>query len=140
MSVHEDFSRRDEVEGSFNRSFGLVIAAVLFLIGLWPLLGGGTVRLWALVIAALFLLTALARPTLLAPLNRVWMRFGLLLSRMTNPIIMGLLFYVAVTPTALVMRLAGKDPLHRRWNPQAKSYWIMREPPGPPPETMKYQF
>lgn len=118
----------------------MVFTVVFAVIGLWPLIGGGAVRLWSLIVAVVFLLAALARPQVLAPLNRLWTRFGLLLQKITNPLIMGLVFYLAVTPTALVMRALGKDLLHRRIDRSAKTYWIDRRPPGPEPETMKQQF
>ncbi|MFQ5973009.1 MAG: hypothetical protein ACE5Q3_11815, partial [Alphaproteobacteria bacterium] len=79
MSVHEGFSRREDVEGSSNRSFGLVIAAVLLIIGLWPILEGHAVRWWAVVPAGLLVVVALARPRLLAPFNRLWTRLGMLI-------------------------------------------------------------
>ncbi len=76
----------------------------------------------------------------LAPLNRAWARLGLVLHRLTNPLVMAVIFYLAVTPTALVLRLFGKDPLRRRFEPEAESYWIERRPPGPAPESMRHQF
>jgi len=97
-------------------------------------------RIWALPIAAAFLLVAIVRPVLLAPLNKLWARLGLLLNRITNPVIMVILFYVAVTPIAFLMRLAGKDQLSLKWEPGARSYWVPRTPPGPPPESMRDQF
>ncbi len=138
--LHEDFAREAKVEGSSDRSFGFVFAAVFTLIGLWPLMGGGQVRIWALGIAAAFAVVVLARPGLLAPLNRLWTRFGLLLHKVVSPLIMGMLFYLTVTPIGLLMRAFGKDPLRLRPDPDAASYWIERDPPGPPPETMKNQF
>ncbi len=129
-----------ELNGSSDRSFGLVFAAVFLAGGLWPLLRGGTPRVWALVVAGAFLIASLARPSLLAPLNRLWTRFGLLLNKVTTPIVMGVLFYLVVTPTGLLMRLFGKDPLRLSRDQEADSYWIKREPPGPSPETMTNQF
>ena len=140
IETHESFARDDTAGGSSDRSFGVVFTVVFTVVGLWPLIGGGSVRLWSLVVAGLFLLAALARPRVLAPLNRLWTRFGLLLHKITNPVIMGVVFFLAVTPTALIMRALGKDPLHRRIDRSAKTYWIDRQPPGPEPETMKQQF
>jgi len=76
----------------------------------------------------------------LRPLNRLWLRFGLLLHAVMNPLIMGLLFYGTVMPIGLLMRLFGKDPLNLKRDAQASSYWIMRTPPGPAPDTMSNQF
>lgn len=139
-NLHESFDRRDEVKGSSDRAFGIVFTVVFALVGAWPLLHGNGLRLWSLAVAAAFLLAALVRPGLLAPLNRLWMKFGLLLHRITNPLIMGLVFFVAVVPTGLVMRLRGKDPLRLRFDREARSYWIDRKPPGPDPDTMRNQF
>lgn len=139
-ATHERMVREETVQGSSDRSFGLVFAAVFAIIGLWPLIGDGAVRIWSLAVSLVFLALALLRPMVLAPLNRLWTRFGLLLHHIVNPIIMGLLFYLVVTPTGLVMRMLGKDLLRLRFDPQAKSYWIERQPPGPAPETMKDQF
>ena len=92
------------------------------------------------MVAGLFLAAALMVPGILAPLNHQWMRFGLLLHKITNPIIMGLVFFVTVTSTALVMKMMGLDPLNRKIDRNAKSYWINRTPPGPSPKIMKYHF
>jgi len=139
-NIHEDFSRRGEIEAGSERTFGIVFFAVFAIMGLYPLLNGGEARIWALIIAGAFLLAALVAPRILRPLNRLWSRFGLLLHNVVSPVIMGLLFFVAVTPTALIMRLAGKDPLRLRFDPEARTYWIDRQPPGPEPKTMRNQF
>ena len=125
---------------SSDRSFGIVFAVVFALIGLWPFLFGGMVRWWSLAIAAVFAVLAAIRPELLAPLNRLWTKLGLLLNSIVSPIVMGLLFYLIITPFALFMRLTGKDLLHLKHDPKAQSYWILREPPGPSPETIKNQY
>jgi hypothetical protein len=83
---------------------------------------------------------AVVRPGLLAPLNRLWLRVGLLLQRVVNPVVMGAMFYGVITPFGLAMRAAGWDPLRKRFDPLAQSYWIERRPPGPPPDTMSNQF
>ena len=138
--THENFARDEAVRGSSDRSFGIVFAVVFALVGLWPLTGDGAVRLWALVAAVAILVVAFVCPGILGPFNRAWTAFGLLLHRIVNPLVMGLIFYLAVTPTALIMRLLGKDPLRRRYDRAAATYWIEREPPGPEPGTMKQQF
>ncbi len=136
---HEDY-RRPEVKSSSNRSFGIVFAVVFAIIALWPLMSGDGARIWAGAVAGAFLAVALAWPSALAPLNRAWTSFGSVLHKITNPLIMGLVFYGAVVPTALIMRALGKDPLRRRFDRDAKSYWIERDPPGPEPDSMKRQF
>jgi predicted membrane metal-binding protein len=137
---HENFERADEVSSSSDRTFGLVFVVVFLLIALWPLLDGGSPRIWSLVVAGAILLLALVAPAFLAPLNRLWTKFGLLLHRVVNPVVLGLMFYIAVVPVALIMRLVGKDPLNRRFDPQADSYWQPHDPPGPAPKSMVDQF
>jgi hypothetical protein len=137
---HESFERDDQVEGSSNRSFGLVFAAVFAIVGLFPLAFGGGVRTWALLAGAGFAAVALARPALLAPLNRLWLKLGLLLHRVVSPIMLGIMFFAVVTPIGLLMRALGKDPLRLKRDRSADSYWIPREPPGPTPESLKDQF
>ncbi len=137
---HEDLDRHDEVKGSSERSFGIVFAVVFGLVGLWPLTGGGWPRWWALAVAALFLVVALARPKLLKWPNRLWFLFGQLLHRIVNPIVMGLMFFTTVLPIGLILRAVGKDLLHLRFDPDAESYWMRRDPPGPGPGTMTRQF
>jgi saxitoxin biosynthesis operon SxtJ-like protein len=134
--THEDFSRHEDFKPSSDRSFGLVIATVFLVIAFWPL----TVRWWALAVAAVFAALALTWTAALAPLNKWWTKLGVLLYRVVSPIALGLLFYVAVVPVGLLMRVLGKDPLRLRRDPDAASYWIDRTPPGPTPESMKNQF
>ncbi len=110
-----------------ERAFGGVFTLVFLLVGLWPLTGGGDVRGWALAVAGAFLAATLIRPSLLAPFNRLWFRFGMLLHRIVSPLVMGLLFFVTVTPTALVFRLLGKDLLKLRPDSTATTYWVQRD-------------
>ena len=137
---HESYERREEIKGSSNRSFGIVFAFVFAVIGLLPLVFGGSVRVWALTVGGLFLLVALAVPAMLAPLNRAWLRFGLLLHRIVSPLVLGIMFFLVITPMGLLMRALGKDLLRLRFDKQSSSYWIDRAPPGPAPESLKDQF
>lgn len=140
MSSHENFSREGEVEQGSDRSFGFVFAGVFAVITLWPLLDGLGPRWWALAVAVGFAAVATVAPGVLAPLNRLWHQFGLLLNRIVSPVALGLAFYLAVTPTGLIMRLMGKDLLRLKFDRAAASYWIKREPPGPDPDGMPRQF
>ncbi|MGE0657917.1 MAG: SxtJ family membrane protein [Reyranellaceae bacterium] len=137
---HENFQREEEVKGSSNRMFGLVFFVVFAIISLWPVLFGNPLRWWTAPIAGAFLVVALVKPDWLAPLNRQWTRLGLLMHKVVNPLIMGLLFYVAITPMGLLFRLFGKDLLRLKLDRQAASYWIERKPPGPAPDSMRRQF
>ena len=145
---HETPTGAHEVKMGSERGFGIVFAVVFALIAAWPAVSLGwrprfdpaLLRWWSLAIAACFLVLALIYPPVLRPLNQLWFKFGMLLSRVTTPIVMGLLFVVAVVPTALVMRLRGHDLMRLKLDRKAKSYWIMREPPGPAGDTMKKQY
>ena len=138
--MHENIAREDHATPGSDRAFAMVMAVVLALLGgmnwwhdghLWPWLGGG---------AALFVAFGLYVPAALKPLNRLWFKFGLLLHRVVNPVVMGVVFYGAVVPTGLFMRAFGKDPLRLKTEPDRPSYWIERQPPGPESQTMKDQF
>jgi len=137
---HESFQRDDDAVGSSNRSFGVVFAVVFAIIGLFPLIHREPLRMWSLVIAGGFAIAAFAFPSVLAPLNRLWTKLGLLLHKVVSPIVLGVLFFVVITPMGIAMRLFGNDPLRLRRNPASKSHWIDRTPPGPPPETFVDQF
>jgi hypothetical protein len=140
MVGHEKSGRKGPVMQSSDRAFGLVFTGVFLLVGLWPLLDRAGPRWWAVGLAGLFLVASLAVPRLLAPLNRAWARFGRLLHRVVNPIVMALLYFGVVTPMGLLRRALIRDPLHLARDPEAESYWIERDPPGPAPEAMKQQF
>lgn len=133
-----DFSQHQTDKVGSERNFGLVFAVVFALVGLWPILGGNGMRIWALAVAAVFVLLAFVRPSVLRPLNLAWFRFGLLLGRIVSPVVMALIFFVAVTPTALIMRMFGKDVLRLRFDREAESYWIGRD--DDPATSMKNQF
>jgi predicted membrane metal-binding protein len=140
MSVNEPvISHRRTVAGS-NRTFGIVFAVVFAIIALWPLMSGHAPRLWASVIAVAFLAVALLAPRLLAPLNRAWFHFGLALHRVVNPVVMAVIYYGTVVPIGLILRARGKDLLRLKREPEATSYWIARDPPGPPRGSMSKQF
>jgi len=138
--AHQNSNRPLAVRGATDRSFGLVFTAFFFMIGLLPLTSGGAIRLWAILLAALFGALALAFPRALIIPNRLWFRFGMLLQKITHPLIMAIIFYGVVSPMALILRAVGKDLLRMRWEPEVKTYWIERVPPGPAPDSMKNQF
>ena len=137
---HEPYAKRRRVESGSNRSFGLVFASIFGIVGLTPLLAGTPSERWALIVAGGFLLTAIVHPRLLAPLNRLWFRFGLLLHKLVNPIVLAIMFFLVITPIGLLMRALGRDALRLRLDQDAPTYWIDRTPPGPPAETLGNQF
>jgi hypothetical protein len=139
-SFHENLSPTDEVKSGSDRSLGVVFTVVFGIIGLLPLWNGENIRIWAMIIAGLFLGAALIFPKVLGPLNRIWFQFGLLLHKIVSPVVMGFIFFVAVVPTGLLMRLFGKKPLDLDFDPSQKSYWKHRTPPSPEPGSMKRQF
>lgn len=137
---HESFERSTAVQGSSDRTLGLVFGSVFLMVGLLPLMFGGPVRRWGIAVAAVFALVALVRPHMLGPLNRVWTRFGHLLHKVTSPIVLGIMFFGVVTPTGLLMRALGKDILKLRRDSDTRTYWVDRDPPGPRPDTLPNQF
>jgi len=126
----------DDIKISSNRSFGIVFFVVFLLIALYPLTYGGEIRIWSLIISILFLILGLLNSKILAPLNKIWFKFGILLGRIVSPLIMGIIFFLVVTPVGLIMRILGKDVLNLKFNTN-KSYWI--EKTGPKSK-MKNQF
>ncbi len=126
----------DEIKISSNRSFGTVFFIVFLLIALYPLLKGNDLRIWSLVISFIFLVLGLINSKILTPLNRLWFKFGLLLGKFISPLIMGIIFFIVVTPTGIIMRLFKKDLLNLKYN-KKESYWINKSGPK---SKMKNQF
>ena len=138
--AHEDLARQHHPEGSSDRAFGLVIAGMCLLAALSPLRHGHAPRWWAFAGASVFALAALVKPVLLSSLNRLWTKLGILLGKIVSPIALGILMYGVLTPIAVMLRLTGHDPLRLKVDRDAESYWIVRKPPGPPPDSMTNQF
>ncbi len=133
-NFHEELTREETVNRTSDRRFGALFSVLFVLIGLAPLLHRGQVRWWSIAIALLFCLATLLAPKLLAPVNRLWFRFGLILHRIVSPLMMAVIFYGVITPVGLILRLAGKDLLRLKRNRASVSYWIPREPRGPAPD------
>ena len=126
----------DDVKISSNRSFGIVFFVVFLLIALYPLINEEELRIWSLIISIVFLILGLLNSKILAPLNKIWFKFGIILGRIVSPLIMGIIFFLVVTPIGLLMRLLGKDVLNLKYN-KSKSYWIEKNGPK---SKMKNQF
>ena len=108
---------------SSNKSFGIVFFIVFLLIGIYPLLNQEDVRIWSLVISSIFLILGLLDSKILNPLNKIWFKFGILLGKIVSPLVMGIIFFLVVTPIGLLMRLLNKDLLNLKFN-KNYSYWI----------------
>ena len=120
-----------------NRSFGIVFFFVFLIISLWPLINENPLRVWSIYVAIIFLILGLMNSNLLTPLNTLWFKFGKLLGSIVAPIVMGIVFFIIVTPTGFIMRIFGKDLLNNKLNKDKKSYWILR---GKIKSSMKQQF
>ena len=126
----------DDIKISSNRSFGIVFFIVFLLIALYPLSYSGELRVWSTIISLIFLALGLLNSKILTPLNKLWFKFGILLGKIVSPLIMGIIFFLVVTPIGLIMRLLGKDVLNLKYN-KNKSYWIEKNGPK---SKMKNQF
>ncbi|HLT03143.1 MAG TPA: hypothetical protein VK001_13235 [Geminicoccaceae bacterium] len=146
-SFHEDFSRKEEIKGSSDRAFGLTVGGILVAIAavraglhLWDGTAPGWIEGTLAVVGLLLFVSGLVVPALLAPLNRAWTKLGLVLFKVVNPIVLGLIYLTTIVPIGVLMRLLGRDLLSLKFDRQAASYWVVRDPPGPAPETMTQQF
>ena len=126
----------DDVKISSNRSFGIVFFIVFLLIALYPLTYSQDIRIWSVIISIIFLVLGLFNSKILTPLNKLWFKFGIFLGIIISPIIMGIIFFLVVTPIGLLMRLLGKDLINLKYS-NNKSYWIEKKGPK---SKMKNQF
>ena len=126
----------DDIKISSNRSFGIVFFIVFLLIALYPLTYSQEIRVWSVIISIIFLVLGLFNSKILTPLNKLWFKFGIFLGKIISPIIMGIIFFLVVTPIGLLMRLLRKDLLNLKYN-NNKSYWIEKNGPK---SKMKNQF
>ena len=128
---------KSKIKMSSNRNFGFVFFIVFFIISLWPLTNENPLRVWSIIIAIIFLILGLMNSKLLTPLNRLWFKFGILLSHIVSPIVLGFVFFIIITPTGIIMKMLGKDLLNKKYDDAKKSYWINRSKLK---STMKQQF
>ena len=108
-----------------NRSFGVVFSIVFLIIALLPLINGNSIRIWLVILSLIFFILGLLNSNILFPLNRIWFKFGIILGGIVSPIIMGLVFFLVVTPTSLILRLFKKDVLSLKKN-DSMTYWIKK--------------
>jgi len=126
----------DDVKISSNRSFGIVFFIVFLIIALYPLTYNEEIRIWSAIISLIFLVLGLFNSKILTPLKKLWFKFGIFLGKIISPIIMGIIFFLVVTPIGLLMRLLRKDLINLKYN-NNKSYWIEKKGPK---SKMKNQF
>ena len=126
----------DDIKIGSNRSFGIVFFVVFLIIATYPLINGDELRLWSLNISFVFLLLGLINSKILNPFNKLWFRFGIFLGKIISPLVMGIIFFLVVTPIGLLMRLLKKDLLNLKFNNNS-SYWIEKTEPK---SKMKNQF
>ena len=119
--------KKNNIKISSNRSFGIVFFIFFLIISIFPLFNDGNLRVWSIILSIIFLILGLLNSSVLSPLNKMWFKFGILLGNFMSPIILGIVFFVVVTPIAFIMRLFGKDVLNLKKN-NKKSYWIERSP------------
>ncbi|MBA3578267.1 MAG: hypothetical protein H0W39_11780 [Sphingomonas sp.] len=130
-----------KIELPSNRRFGLFMASVLAVLAVYlSTTGNSTETTMVAVLAALLSSIALVKPDLLSPLNRAWMALGLALGMIVSPIVLAILFFIVLTPMALLLRILGRDELRLRRSTPRESYWRLREPAGPPPSSFRRQF
>ena len=128
---------KSKINISSNRSFGLVFFVVFLIVALWPLKSGEEFRLWSLVLSIIFFILGVLNSKLLTPLNRLWIKFGFLLGAIVSPIILGMVYFIVITPTGLFMRLVGKDLLKKNKEKYTSTYWMKRNKQQ---SSMKKQF
>lgn len=138
--MHENLSGREEIKVSSNRSFGIVFTLIFLAVGTLGILRGQSAGWLFLAGSALFFVVAFARPSILGPLNRAWIKFGFLLSRVGNPIILGIVFFLVIVPMAVVRKLLSEDSLHLDFESGRESYWEKCDPPRPKRGFMTKQF
>ncbi len=114
------------IKTSSNRSFGIVFFVVFLLISIWPILNGEELRIWSLIISIVFLVLGLLDSKILSPLNKLWFKFGIFLGNFIAPIVMGLIFFLVVTPTGYLMKIFKKDLINLKKN-NKKTYWIEKK-------------
>ena len=120
-----------------ERNFGLIFSVFFFIVGFWPILTDNTIKYWSIIIAILFVLISLISPKVLKPLNILWHKFSILISRIVSEIIIVLLFFLTIVPIGIIMRIFKKDLLKQKFDRSSKSYWINREEKM---NSMKNQF
>jgi hypothetical protein len=132
-----DSKFNNNIKISSNRSFGIVFFVVFLFIALYPITYSEDIRIWSLIISFIFIILGLLNSKILTPLNKLWFKFGVILGKIISPIIMGIIFFLVVTPIGLTMKVLGKDLLRLKFNKKDNTYWIEKNGPK---SKMKNQF
>ena len=143
FSLHETYRDEEPAEAGGDRAFGCTVGGILMMIGAAKMFAAGAIPLTACLMfaaGALLLLLGIFAPSRLSGLNRAWLKVGGALAKVVNPIVLALLFFLAVTPMAFVMRMLGKRPLRLTPDRTTPTYWIKREPPEGGAPSMRRQF
>jgi hypothetical protein len=138
--MHEPNTQHSEIKRGSDRSFGFVFTAFFSIITATTAWYGSNNYQYFLLLTLVFCIISIVKPLILKPLNILWFKFGILLHHIVSPIILGLLFFTVVTVTGLLMRIFGKRPLNLRFDPNLRTYWINRNPPGPKSDSFNNQF
>ena len=117
--------KKNKIKISTNKSFGIVFFIFFLFIATYPLMNNEDIRIWSIIIAITFLILGLFNSRILTPLNKIWFRFGILLGNLISPIIMGIIFFLIITPTSLIMKILGKNLLNLKRNNKS-TYWVER--------------
>ena len=117
---------QEKIKLPSNRNFGIVFSIVFLIIAIWPILNQNEIRIWSIIISLIFLILGLINSKFLSPLNRAWFKFGLVLGGVIAPIVMGIVFFLVVTPTGLIMKALGKDILGLKRN-KNNTYWLEKD-------------
>lgn len=140
MATHETVVREEKVEPGSDRNFGLIVGGILVCVGIFQYINESGLYQWFLIPGSGLVVLGLIAPTSLHLLNVGWMKLGLLLGRVVTPVVMFIVYVTSIVPIGLILRLFGKDVLALRLRREEPSYWIERQPPGPPPESLDNQF
>ena len=120
-------NNKSNIKMGSNRSFGLVFFVVFLILGLWPIKSGGDINIFLILISLIFLFLAIIKSKFLTPLNKLWFKFGMKLGALIAPIVMGVVFFLVVTPIGIIMKITGRDLINKKINKNIKTYWLNRK-------------
>ena len=136
---HETFEYQQKIKTASDRSFGLTMGCVLLILG-FIFKSHHLFFVGGLILAAIFITISLTKPQILGRLNHLWIQFGELLAKITQPIILGLLYYFVLTPFAILFRAKVRKDMPLDFEARKESYWIEKKDYAAPETTLKNQF